>query len=77
MERAIEIRPATAAEAARARKLAPELLQAIPGQVSVTIRISELLGSSVAVRALGRHSTAVHSGQALSSGLAAVAAERH
>jgi Ser/Thr protein kinase RdoA (MazF antagonist) len=43
VERAIGLRPATAAETVRAHKLAPELLQALPEQVSVTIRVSDLL----------------------------------
>jgi Ser/Thr protein kinase RdoA (MazF antagonist) len=43
VERAIGLRPATAAETAQARELAPKLLQAIPGQVSVTMRIGDLL----------------------------------
>lgn len=43
VERAIGLRPATMAETARADKLAPELLDAIPDQVSVTIRVSEIL----------------------------------
>jgi hypothetical protein len=43
VERAIGLRPATAAETTLARKLAPELLAAIPIQVSVTMRISGIL----------------------------------
>jgi Ser/Thr protein kinase RdoA (MazF antagonist) len=43
IERAIGLRPASAAESARAHKLAPQLLQAIPDQVGVAIRISDVL----------------------------------
>jgi Ser/Thr protein kinase RdoA (MazF antagonist) len=43
VERAIGLRPATAAERARAHKLAPRLLAAIPTEVSVAIRISDVL----------------------------------
>jgi aminoglycoside phosphotransferase (APT) family kinase protein len=43
VERAIGLRPATAAETVLARKLAPELLAAIPDQVSMTMRISDIL----------------------------------
>jgi Ser/Thr protein kinase RdoA (MazF antagonist) len=45
VERAIGLRPATAAENALARKLAPGLLTAIPHQVSVAMRISDILNT--------------------------------
>lgn len=43
VERAIGLRPATVAETALARKLAPELLAAIPHEVSVAIRVGDVL----------------------------------
>jgi len=43
VQRAIGLRPATAAERALGLKLAPRLLAAIPTQVSVAIRISDVL----------------------------------
>lgn len=43
VERAIGLRPATAAETARAHQLAPRLLEAVPDQVSIALRISEVL----------------------------------
>ena len=43
IERAIGLRPASAAESAQAHELVPQLLQAIPDQVRVAIRISDVL----------------------------------
>jgi hypothetical protein len=43
VERAIGLRPASAAEAARAAKLAPQLLAAIPDRAALAVRISGIL----------------------------------
>jgi aminoglycoside phosphotransferase (APT) family kinase protein len=43
VERAIGLRAATAAETILARRLVPELLAAIPHQVAVTMRVSDIL----------------------------------
>jgi Ser/Thr protein kinase RdoA (MazF antagonist) len=43
VERATGLRPATAAETVLAHKLAPQLLTAIPDQLSATIRVSDIL----------------------------------